>query len=371
MPNIEITSKLEKILRTAEMGDGLDSKAIRFLLDLEEEAHVDALFATALCLRTRFFGDKIFLYGFLYISTYCRNNCHFCFYRKSNKKSVRYRKGKAEIVSAARDLARTGVHLIDLTMGEDPEFLETSGQGHDWILDVVRSVRDATGLPMMISPGLVPEDLLAQLAGEGASWYACYQETHSRELFKKLRPGQSYDDRLQVKMNAHAQGMLIEEGLLAGVGESRDDIADSIGMMRRLNADQVRIMNFVPQKGTPMAAWSPPDPFRELVVAAVMRLALPDRLIPASLDVDGLSGLKRRLDAGANVITSLVPPGQGLAGVAQSSLDIEEGNRTAKSVIHILEESGLFPASLEEYRAWVQNRSRSVASVHKQRRSAC
>lgn len=371
MTNINITAKLEEILRTAEEGKGLDSNAIRFLLDLEEEAHVDALFATARRLRKRFFGDKIFLYGFLYISTYCRNNCQFCFYRKSNKNSVRYRKSKAEIISAARDLARTGVHLIDLTMGEDPEFLDTSGQGHEWILDVVRSVRDITGLPMMISPGLVPEDLLAQLAGEGVSWYACYQETHSRELFKKLRPGQSYDDRLQVKMKAHLQGMLIEEGLLAGVGESRDDIAVSIDMMRRLNADQVRIMNFVPQKGTPMAACVPSDSFRELVVAAVMRLSLPDRLIPASLDVDGLSGLKRRLDAGANVITSLVPPGQGLAGVAQSSLDIEEGNRTAKSVIRVLEENELFPASLEEYRVWVQNRSRSIASVHRQRRSAC
>ena len=80
-----------------------------------------------------------------------------------------------------------------------------------------------------------------------------------------------------------------------------------------------------------------------------MRLALPDRLIPASLDVDGLSGLKQRLDAGANVITSLVPPGQGLAGVAQSSLDIEEGNRTAGSARRILEENELRAATLEEY----------------------
>jgi len=366
-----MTTKLEKILRTAEKGNGLDNTSIRFLLDLEDKEHVEALFATARNLRNRFFDNKIFLYGFLYISTYCRNNCHFCFYRKSNQESVRYRKGKEEIVSAAQALARTGVHLIDLTMGEDPELLDYNGQGYDWILDVVGSVRAATGLPMMVSPGLVSEKMLAQLADEGVSWYACYQETHNRELFKQLRPGQSYDDRLQVKMTARSLGMLIEEGLLGGGGESRDDIAASIDMMRRLDSDQVRMMNFVPQSGTPMAECSPPDPFCELVVAAVMRLALPDRLIPASLDVDGLAGLKRRLDAGANVITSLVPPGQGLAGVAQSSLDIEEGNRTAASAVHILEDNGLRSATLEEYTAWVYNRTQSIASAHTKRRPAC
>ena len=371
MLNNNMTTKLNKILHTAEKGNGLDSEEIRFLLDLEAKEQVEALFETARNLRSRFFGNKIFLYGFLYISTFCRNNCHFCFYRKSNPDSVRYRKDKDDIMSAARELARSGVHLIDLTMGEDPELLNPGGQGYDWLIDVVGSVRADTGLPVMVSPGLVPEEMLVRMANAGVSWYACYQETHSPGLFKRLRPGQSYDDRLQGKVIAHSLGLLIEEGLLAGVGESRGDIADSIDMMRRLDADQVRIMNFVPQSGTPMADCSPPDPFRELVVAAVMRLALPDRLIPASLDVDGLGGLKKRLDAGANVITSLVPPGQGLAGVAQSSLDIEEGNRTAESAVRILEKNGLRAASLEEYTTWVQQRSQSITADCTKRRSAC
>ena len=366
-----MTAKLEKILTHAQKGQGLDSAGIRVLLDLEEKDHLEALFAAARNLRNRFFGNKIFLYGFLYISTFCRNDCHFCYYRRSNRESVRYRKGRQEIVSAARDLARTGVHLIDLTMGEDPDLLDFDGEGNDWIIEVVRSVRSATGLPIMVSPGLVSEKTLARLADEGTDWYACYQETHNRDLFKQLRPGQRYDDRLKVKTTARSLGMLIEEGLLAGVGETRDDIAASLDMMRRLDADQVRIMKFVPQAGTPMSTCAPPDPVGELVVAAVMRLALPDRLIPASLDVDGLAGLARRLDAGANVITSLVPPGQGLAGVAQSSLDIEAGNRTAESTVRILRQKGLRSATLEEYRAWVRCRRQSIPSFTGKRRSAC
>ncbi|ACN13176.1 conserved hypothetical protein [Desulforapulum autotrophicum HRM2] len=55
------------------------------------------------------------MYGFLYFSNYCRNNCNFCQYRKSNHKLVRYRKTQPEITAAAQEMAAAGVHLIDLT----------------------------------------------------------------------------------------------------------------------------------------------------------------------------------------------------------------------------------------------------------------
>ena len=75
-----------------------------------------------------------------------------------------------------------------------------------------------------------------------------------------------------------------------------------------------------------------------------MRLAMPDRFIPASLDVDGIAGLERRLQAGANVVTSIVPPTVGLAGVSQAELDIDEGYRTVHRVLPHLERLGLRPA---------------------------
>ena len=70
----------------------------------------------------------------------------------------------------------------------------------------------------------------------------------------------------------------------------------------------------------------------ECLFIAVLRLTLPDRLIPASLDVDGIKGLKMRLEAGANVVTSIIPRNNSLAGVSQSSLDFEQGLRTVPEV---------------------------------------
>ncbi len=348
--------EFDAILAKPRRGEALSSSDVEYLLELTDGERIEALFRTARELRHEYFGDAIFLYGFIYVSTYCGNDCNFCFYRESNPKSGRYRKSEAEIVEAARGLAESGAHLIDLTMGEDPEFFSRDGAGFEKLVRQVESVKQAAGLPVMISPGVVPNHVLKELAGAGADWFACYQETHNRALFECLRPGQDYDARFNAKHAAHDLGLLIEEGLLCGVGESAKDIAASISAMRSLDADQVRVMNFVPQRGTPMGAATPADPQRELLISAVLRLSFPDRLTPASLDVEGLAGLKPRLDAGANVVTSIAPSGWGLAGVAQSSLDIENGNRSAGRVLPVLESLGLKAASPKEYSEYIVSR---------------
>jgi methylornithine synthase len=351
---------LETILAEAYQGKILSGQEIKFLLRLSDEDQIGALFQTARVLRSNRFGENIFLYGFIYLSTYCRNDCPFCFFRKSNQACQRYRKKESEIVEAACQLAASGVHVIDLTMGEDPEYFHNGATGFEKLVKLVQSVKSATGLPIMVSPGVVPDDVLTALKAVGETWYACYQETYNCTLFNQLRPKQSYDTRFQKKVLAHRIGLLIEEGLLSGVGESIEDVADSIFAMRALDADQVRVMSFIPQKGTPMEDWVSPERLRELLTIAVMRLIFQDRLIPASLDVDGLAGLKPRLDAGANVVTSLVPSNQGLVGVAQSSLDIEDSRRSSASVLPILKRCGLNLGNLSEYNAWIDSRRKTI-----------
>ena len=349
--------ELRTILEQGYRGSPLAEADLAFLLRLRERADKEALFRAARELRQERFGRKIFLYGFLYISTFCRNNCNFCFFRRDNALCPRYRKSEPEILEAACRLAASGVHLIDLTLGEDPLLYEV--EGFEGLCHLVRALKAATNLPLMVSPGAVPGAALLALARSGASWYACYQETHRPSLFKRLRPGQSYRERLEKKVLARGAGLLIEEGILCGVGESARDVVESVRAMDALQADQVRVMTFVPAEGIPLAYRG--DPEREMLAIAALRLCFPDRLIPASLDVDGLAGLKRRLRAGANVVTSLVPAGMGLCGVAHSRLDIEEGKRSFTSVLRILDQEGLFPSSLEDYRGWMEERRRGLA----------
>jgi len=323
------------------------------ILGLSESDQIQEVFKAARKLREKHFGNRVFLYGFLYFSTYCGNSCNFCLYRKDNPAAIRYRKSPDQIVAASKRLAESGVHLIDLTMGEDSEIFHAGDQGFEHLLDTIRSVRQHTNLPVMISAGVLGDSVLGKLSAAGASWYACYQETHNRALYQKLRTKQDYDVRIDSKRIAKEKGLLIEEGLLVGVGESNDDIVDSISAMHELRADQVRAMGFVPQKGTPMERFPAPDPSRELLIIALMRLVLPECLIPASLDVGGHSELGKKLAAGANVVTSLIPPGQGLAGVAQSETDIDNGKRTMAGIQGILKKNGMEPASGQEYQSWL------------------
>jgi methylornithine synthase len=348
-------SNLE-IIGRALAGQELDREQISRLLSLRAPAELKRLFEAARRLRERFFGKRVFLYGFTLFSTHCRNQCAFCHYRASNLLMERYRKNPDEIMEAAAELAQSGVHLIDLTMGEDPRFSGERREGLQRLQKLVSQITQELDLPVMVSPGLLSAAGLAGLTEAGADWYALYQETHNPELFRHLRRGQDYGARMAAKLAAHKAGLLIEEGVLRGVGETTRDIADSIMQMRNMDAAQVRVMTFVPQAGTPLAGREAPPELAELITLAVMRLVMPHRLIPASLDVGGLGGLKARLEAGANVVTSLVPPGKGWAGVAHHSLDIEEARRTPQAAARVIQASGLRVASREDYRIWIERR---------------
>ena len=351
---------LTKILDCLRNGNQAAKPEIKYLLRLSDATDINLLFEAARSVRNKYFGSKIFLYGFLYFSTYCKNNCRFCQYRQSNTILPRYRKTKSQIVNAAREMSKTGVHLIDLTMGEDPELYSSDKFGFKQFVNMVKTVQEETNLPVMISPGTLPDKIIAQLAEAQTTWYACYQETHNKILYKTLRQGQSFKKRAAKKQMAKSLGMLIEEGILTGVGETSGDIADSILWMKDFSVDQARVMTFIPQKGTPMGNLKKQDYLKEQIIIAVMRLVLKDVLIPASLDVGGLDGLHARLDAGANVVTSIVPPEKGLAGVANHSLDIEDSRRTLKHILPVLETSGLEPATLEEYQAWTTVRQKAM-----------
>ena len=320
------------------------------ILRCDSPAELEMIYDRAVAVREEQIGKKVFTYGFVYFTTWCRNDCAFCYYRKSNK-IERYRKTPEETLEQSRRLAESGVNLIDLTMGEDITFHRERFAS---VMEIVRKIKGELGLPVMISPGVIDDELIDGFASAGTDWYALYQETHNKGVFEKLRLAQDYDDRLHAKVYAREKGMLIEEGLLLGVGESLEDVADSIIEMGRIGASQVRVMSFVPQKGSPMENVKTPERDLELKTIAAMRLTYPQALIPASLDVEGISGLRDRIGAGSSVVTSIIPPQSGLMGVANSTLEVDEGERTVAGVEEILLDMGLRTATAAEYKEAIE-----------------
>jgi len=341
---LSVTDTIE--IAKAGGGSRLSRDDIAELLSVRKKDEVSELFSAAGSVRDKVFGNKVFIYGFVYFSTHCRNNCAFCYYRRTNKSLPRYRKTEDDVLALSGSLKDAGINLVDLTMGEDPVMC---ADDYSELLKITRRVKEEIDISVMVSPGAVPKDSFVKFKEAGADWFACYQETYNRELFSKLRLEQDFDYRMDQKIWAKEAGLLTEDGIMVGLGETLEDRADSIIKMGSLGCQQIRAMTFVPQSGTPMENVKPTEPMDELISIAVMRLLYPDKLIPASLDVEGIAGLKSRLDAGANVITSIIPPNEDLAGVAQHDLDIDSGHRSVGHVLDMLDKMGKKAASCSEY----------------------
>lgn len=336
---------ISETIAKAESGKA-DVDDVFRLMSITDTQEMEELFSAARKARDRYFGNKVFTYGFVYFSTYCKNNCSFCYYRNSNHGIDRYRKSVEEVVQLAGSLKDAGINLADLTMGEDPKMY---ADDYRMLLETIQSVHDDVGISIMASPGALPREMFPRIRDAGADFYACYQETYNRGLFESLRLDQSFDDRRNQKVWAREAGLLAEDGMMIGLGENVRDRAETIMTMGSLGCEQIRAMTFVPQEGTPMQDFTPYDSMDELKAIAIMRIMYPDRLIPCSLDVEGIAGLRTRLAAGANVITSIVPPNKNLAGVAQHELDIENGNRSVDHVFEMLDEMGYRRAESSEY----------------------
>ncbi|MHC1625100.1 MAG: methylornithine synthase PylB [Methermicoccaceae archaeon] len=346
------SEKLSSILESASLEEPLSEEDIKFLLSLKKVSDILPVLDVANNLREKYFGKTIFAYGFVYYNTFCRNNCMFCYYRRSNDKAPRYIKDEEEVLDLSLRLKEAGVHLIDLTIGEDPVMHNT--KDFSGLVSLCAHVKDEIKLPLMVSPGVIPDIIFEELSDVGVDWYACYQETHNRSLFKKIRLDQDYDQRLQAKLRAKEAGMLVEDGILLGVGEKLEDRAHSILTMKDLGVHQERAMCFIPQEGTPMERVKSPTMLEQMLSIAAIRLANPKSLIPASLDVFGIEGLQPMLLSGANVVTSLVYPKTGLKGVAHATLEVEEGNRTIEGIRPGIEQLGLKLGSAGEYASLVK-----------------
>ena len=330
---------------------------------IDDPAAAAPLYAAAAELRRRHFGDAVFLYGFVYFSTWCRNDCTFCLYRRGQRESPRYRKSLDEVVAISVGLAASGVHLIDLTMGEDPLYF-----AHGEFDALVELVERRQGGHRAAGHGVARRGAAPTCsppcAGVGAEWYACYQEIHDREALRAAahRPGLRRA-RARRAPTPPPWACSSRTACCWAWARPSPSARSPWPPCATQRLAQVRVMTFVPQRGTPLAHRTPAGRIGELVTIATLRLAMPDRLIPASLDVDGIAGLEPRIAAGANVVTSLVPPDTGLAGVSQSELDIDEGLRTAPEVAARLEALGLRVATAAEYADWVGRRAPARAAT--------
>ncbi len=293
------TSKsAENVIGKAHEGKDLSRKEILELLTLLVKCSPE-LFSAADKVRKEQVGDEIFLRGIIEFSNHCERNCLYCGLRKDNSNLSRYRMTEDEIIATVEQIKKTGVPTVVLQSGED------SFYSQDVVYRLIERIRKETDLIITLSIGERPLDDYRAFQQAGANRYLLKHETASKELYKYLRPGCDWENRLKCLRHLKELGFETGTGNMVGLpGQTPEILADDLLIMKLLDADMLGIGPFIAHPDTPLAGIDNDDLDTVLRVIAVARLITRDTNIPATTALATIhpKGRLLALQAGANVV---------------------------------------------------------------------
>lgn len=263
------------------------------------------LFAEARRVKTRWFGQAVFLRGIVEFSSHCRQNCHYCGLRAASLDLARYRLDRAALLESLALAAELGLGTAVLQGGEDPDF------PLDLVAEAVTEARSRHGLAVTLSLGELPLETYRFLRDCGADRVLLKVETFDAALYERLRPGRRLAERLALLLDLRELGFEIGSGVIAGLpGAAPDQLAEDLLRLAALAPPMLSVGPFIPHPATPLGTAPPGDPSLALRATAILRLLVPGANIPATsaLGVAAAGGRGLALAAGANVIMPSVTP---------------------------------------------------------------
>ena len=292
-------------LAKAAEGIELNKQDMLALLQAQKKDEENQLFTLANQVRQQHFGNEVHLRGIIEFSNYCRNDCHYCGLRRSNKEIARYRIPLEEIISTAKHAAELGYGTIVLQAGEDSYY---SGEQ---LAEIVQRVKEAGNFAITVCVGERSREDYALMREAGADRYLLKHETADPLLFSELRPGTTLDERLEKLNWLRELGYQVGSGNMVGLpGQNIETLAQDILLLRELDVEMAGIGPFIPHQQTPLKECPPGDLSLTLKTLAVARLVLPKAHLPATTAVGTLhpEGRKMALRCGANVIMPNLSP---------------------------------------------------------------
>lgn len=308
---------LRRVLRRARDGVALNADEAAVAMTARGE-HLDDLCASAARVRDAgltsaarrgpsgrlpiSYSPKVFVP----VTQLCRDICHYCTFVTVPGKLRAAGQGMYleadEIVELARRGAELGCKEALFTLGDRPEDRWPEARqwlderGYNSTLDYVRAaairVLEETGLLPHLNPGVMSWAEMSRLKPVAPSM-GMMLETTSRRLFEtrgKAHFGSPDKDpavRLRTLTDAGRLAIPFTTGLLVGIGETREERADTLHAIRRLHKEfrhvqEVIVQNFRAKDHTAMASTPDADVEEFLATVAVARLVLgPDMRIQA------------------------------------------------------------------------------------------
>ncbi len=176
---------------------------------------------------------------FMILGNLCTRGCGFCSVPKGSPAKMEFSLDTAEPVHVAEMAAQMNLRYVVITSVNRDELPD--GGSHHWA-ETVREVRRA--LPNAKIEVLTPDfcgdkDAVARVLDAGPDVYNHNMETVSR-LYRRVRPQADYQQSLDVLAFArqYRPGILTKSGLMAGLGETADEVHQ---LLRDLRASDVHV----------------------------------------------------------------------------------------------------------------------------------
>ncbi len=212
--------------------------------------------------------------------------CRYCSWRAYHgvmKNAVNTRVSKEEAVARTVRIRQAGIKRVYLVSGWMGVSLP------DYFYDYIQAIKEIADVEVVVTFGAVNKVDMVRLKKIGVDSVSCGLETTNQEIFRKIKPGDSYKARLKTLQDAKELGLKTATNFIIGVGESLDDIDDGFKLVKQLGIDYLSIGSFCPTPFTEMEAWERPSPYHVAQITAAARVSFPDIDIAACFDCDNTS----------------------------------------------------------------------------------
>ena len=292
---------VDKLSRTGQLSD---SELFELLSSSAED---EGLFSEADKVRRRVYGDEVYLRGLIEFTNYCKNNCYYCGIRRDNRKAVRYRLSKDEILYCCEEGHALGYRTFVLQGGEDPHYTD------DKICELVSAIRERfRDCAITLSIGEKSRESYQCYFDAGANRYLLRHETADAAHYAKLHPeSMRSDNRKRCLYDLKDIGYQVGTGIMVGSPfQTVQNIISDIRFMQELQPDMIGIGPYITHQDTPFRKEKSGSLEMTLRLIAVLRLLFPYALIPATtaLGTIDAQGREKGLKAGANVVMPNLSP---------------------------------------------------------------
>lgn len=301
MPNmIELIDSLEK-------NRNLSQEEFVYLLSNYSKEDAEYLAGKARKISQQIFGNKIYVRGLIEFTNYCKNDCYYCGIRLSNKNASRYRLSYEDIMDCCKQGYQLGFRTFVLQGGEDSYYSD------DKLIEIIRGIKEKyPDCAITLSMGERSYESYLKLYNEGADRYLLRHETANDEHFGKLHPDNLNPiHRKRCLQELKTIGYQVGCGFMVGSPyQTVNNLAEDLLFIKELSPAMIGIGPFLPHHDTPFAKEKKGSYERTLALISILRLLIPNALIPATTALGTIhpSGREAGILSGANVVMPNLSP---------------------------------------------------------------